>query len=67
MIDAYPDGFAAGGVELHSVDFNGAAADWGAQGTDEATLRVACDLAPGLKGTFRFEYELILPGALGPI
>jgi hypothetical protein len=66
MIDAYPDGFAAGGVELRSVLFNGAAADWGAEGTDEATLRVSCDLAPGATGTFEFEYELILPEVRGP-
>ncbi len=67
IIDAYPDGFAAGGVELHSVQFNGQAADWGVQGTDEATLRVACSLAPGESGEFRFDYELILPGVLGPL
>ena len=67
MIDAYPDGFAAGGVELRSVLFNGAPADWGAQGTDEATLRVSCDLAPGESGTFQFDFELILPEASGPI
>jgi hypothetical protein len=67
MIDAYPDGFAAGGVEIRSVQFNGEAADWGVQGTDEAVLRVACDLAPGASGAFQFQYELILPSALGPL
>jgi len=67
MIDAYPDGFAAGGVELHSVRFNGAAADWGAQGTDEAALRVSCSLAPGESGQFQFDYEVLLPGALGAL
>lgn len=67
IFDAYPAGFAAGGVELHSVRFNDAPADWGAEGTDEATLRVSCDLAPGATGTFQFDYELILPEVLGPI
>ena len=67
MIDAYPDGFTAGGVELHSVKFNGTAADWGVQGSDEAALRVACSLAPGESGTFQFDYEVLLPGALGAL
>ncbi len=67
MIDAYPDGFAAGGVEIRSVHFGGEAADWGVQGTDEAVLRVACDLAPGTSGVFQLQYELILPGVLGPL
>ena len=67
MIDAYPDGFAAGGVEIHSVKFNGQSADWGVQGTDEATLRVSCSLAPGETGSFQFDYELILPDALGAL
>jgi hypothetical protein len=67
MIDAYPDGFAAGGVEIRSVQFNQKPADWGAQGSDEAVVRVACALAPGERGEFRFEYELLLPPALGPL
>ncbi len=67
LIDAYPDGFAAGGVELHSVLVNGEKADWGIQGTDEATLRVSCDLAPGETSTIRFDYELILPEVLGSV
>lgn len=67
MIDAYPDGFAAGGVEIRSVQFEGRPADWGVQGTDEAVVRVACALAPGERGEFRFEYELLLPPALGPL
>lgn len=67
MIDAYPDGFAAGGVEIRSVQFNQRNADWGAQGSDEAVVRVACALAPGERGDFRFEYELLLPAALGPL
>jgi len=67
MIDAYPGGFAPGGVELHSVMVDDAAADWGVQGTDEATLRVGCDLAPGEAAVFRFDYELILPDALGMV
>lgn len=67
MIDAYPDGFAAGGVELRRVAFDGRDADWGVEGTDEAALRVACELAPGAHGTFEFQYELILPDCLGPL
>jgi len=67
MIDAYPDGFAAGGVEIRSVQFDGKPADWGVQGSDEAVVRVACALAPGGQGEFRFEYELLLPAALGPL
>ena len=67
MIDAYPDGFAAGGVEIRSVHFDGEPADWGVQGTDEAVLRVACDLAPGASSSFQFQYELILPRALGTL
>jgi type II secretory pathway pseudopilin PulG len=67
MIDAYPDGFTAGGVELHSVKFNGTNADWGVQGSDEAALRVACSLAPGESGAFQFDYEVLLPDALGAL
>jgi hypothetical protein len=67
MFDAYPDGFAAGGVELHRVAFNGRDAGWGVQGTDEAVLRVDCSLAPGESGTFEFGYEVLLPGCLGAL
>ncbi len=57
----FPDGYAPGGMDLRSVSFDGRDADYGFQGEDETTLRVACDLAPGQAGAFEFEYYLLLP------
>ena len=56
----FPEGFAPGGADVRSVRFDGADADYGFQGENEAALRVACDLAPGQTGTFEFEYYLLL-------
>lgn len=64
---AYPSGFEAGGASIRSVTVNGAAADWGARGDDEAVLRVECALAPGETAEFGFAYELLLPDCLGAL
>ena len=56
----FPAGYAPGGIDLRAVRFDGADADYGFQGEAEATLRVACDLAPGQTGTFEFRYYLLL-------
>jgi hypothetical protein len=65
--DAYPEGFTAGGVEFNLVKFNDQPADWGVQREDESLLRVACSLEPAEQGVFEFQYELLLPRALGAL
>jgi len=56
----FPAGYAPGGIDLQSVRFGGAEADYGFEGESETVLRVACDLAPGGTGEFEFEYYLLL-------
>lgn len=56
----FPAGYVPGGIDLQSVQFNGADADYGFQGADETVLRVGCDLAPGDTGEFEFDYYLLL-------
>ena len=58
--EAFPQGYLPGGVDLQDVWVNGAEADWGFQGSDELYLRVACDLEPGEKCEFSFNYYLLL-------
>ena len=56
----FPGGYAPGGIDLRDVRVDGAAADYGFQGTEELYLRVACDLAPGESAAFEFDYYLLL-------
>ena len=53
-------GYAPAGVDLRSVRCDGRPADYGFQGEQELCLRVACDLAPGAKCEFEFDYYLLL-------
>lgn len=67
-LDAFPAGYAPGGVDFIRVQVNGEAADWGVQGDAETFLRVACPLEPGQQARFSFEYYVLLPvysGAMG--
>jgi len=66
--DAFPEGYAPGGVDFIRVEFNGEAAEWGVQGDSELFMRVECSLAPGERGQFLFEFYVLLPvysGAMG--
>ena len=68
ITDAFPEGYAPGGVDFIGVRVNGEAADWGVQGDSELFLRVACELAPGETARFGFEFYVLLPvysGAMG--
>lgn len=68
MNDAFPEGYAPGGVDFMRVTVDGEEADWGVQGSDELFLRVECALEPGEAAQFGFEYYLLLPtysGAMG--
>ena len=56
----FPAGYAPAGIDLQAVRCDGASADWGFQGDNEMALRVACALGPGERGTFEFEYDLLL-------
>ncbi|MGN0184148.1 MAG: hypothetical protein ACI4AL_03440 [Aristaeellaceae bacterium] len=58
--EAFPAGYLPGGIDLQGVLVDGEAADWGFQGSDEIYLRVACDLEPGEKCEFSFNYYLLL-------
>ncbi|MBQ6374379.1 MAG: hypothetical protein IJJ45_07830 [Clostridia bacterium] len=61
LSSVFPGGHAPGGIELASVRVDGEDADYGYEGTDELVLRVACDLRPGEKAVFEFDYYLALP------
>ncbi len=66
--DAFPQGYAPGGVDFMNVEFNGERAEWGVQGDSELFLRVACDLENGERGQFRFDFYVLLSvysGAMG--
>jgi len=58
--EAFPWGYAPGGLDIHYVSVNGEAAEWGIQGENEAFLRVSCALAPGETCEFAFSYTLLL-------
>jgi hypothetical protein len=59
--DAFPSGYAPGGIDFMSIRVNGEKAQWGIQGSEELFLRVECDLQPGEQAVFSFEYYLLLP------
>lgn len=66
--DAFPEGYAPGGVDFMSVKVNGEGAEWGVQGDSELFLRVACHMEPGETVQFRFDFYVLLPvysGAMG--
>lgn len=58
--DAFPAGYAPGGVDFISVRVNGEAADWAVSGDYEQFLRVACALEAGESAVFHLEMTLIL-------
>ncbi len=58
--DAFPVGYAPGGVDFISVSVNGAAADWAVSGDYEQFLRVACSLEDGESAVIEFEFTLVL-------
>ena len=61
LSDAFPGGYAPGGVDFIRVQVNGEDADWGVQGDGETFLRVECSLEDGESAEFAFEYYLLLP------
>ncbi len=66
--DAFPAGYAPGGVDFMRVQVNGKDAEWGMQGEGELFMRVECSLQPGETAQFGFEYYVLLPeysGAMG--
>lgn len=58
--DAFPAGFAPGGVDFISVNVDGEAAQWAVSGDYEQYLRVACPLEDGETAVIEFEFTLIL-------
>ena len=68
LSDAFPEGYAPGGVDFMSVQVNGGDAQWGVQGESELFLRVECHMEPGETVQFRFDFYVLLPvysGAMG--
>lgn len=66
--DAFPQGYAPGGVDFMSVRVNEQEAQWAVQGGDELFLRVECHMEPGETALFRFDFYVLLPvysGAMG--
>lgn len=63
--EAYPDGFAPGGIEFAAVLVDGEPAAWGVQGDDESFLRVTVDLEPGESAEILMRYDILLPVCSG--
>ncbi len=66
--NAFPEGYAPGGVDFMNVEVNGEKAQWGVQGDSELFLRVECNMEPGESAVFRFDFYVLLPmysGAMG--
>ncbi len=61
--DAFPEGYAPGGVDFMSIRVNGEKAQWGIRGAQELFLRVECELQPQERALFTFEYYLLLPSS----
>ena len=60
LLQAFPSGYLPGGTDLTAVRVDGSDAEWGFQGDSEIYLRVACNLAPGARCAFEFDYYLLL-------
>ena len=58
--DAFPAGYAPGGVDFISVTVDGAPADWAMSGAGETFMRVACDAAPGAVVRIVLRFHLLL-------
>ena len=58
--NAFPGGYAPGGVDFISVRVNGQAADWGMSGASEQFMRVACPLKPGQRALIELSFRLML-------
>ena len=58
--NAFPGGYAPGGVDFISVRVNGQAADWGMSGSSEQFMRVACETEPGERALIELSYHLLL-------
>ena len=65
LTDAYPEGFAPGGVDFVSVTVDGEKADWGVYGPGETYLRVDAQMEPGEEREFRFDFYVLLPTSRG--
>ena len=59
--NAFPGGYAPGGVDFISVRVNGEAADWGMSGASEQFMRVACETQPGERALIELSFNLLLP------
>lgn len=53
-------GYTPAGIDLRSVRCDEKPTDFGFQGENEIYLRVSCDVAPGGRCTFEFDYYLLL-------
>ena len=58
--NAFPGGYAPGGVVFINVRVNGEAADWGMSGSSEQFMRVACRTQPGERALIELSYHLLL-------
>ena len=53
-------GYAPAGIDLRAVRCDGEAVDYGFQGENEIWLRANCDVEPGGRCVFEFDYYLLL-------
>lgn len=58
--NAFPGGYAPGGVDFIRVLVDGEAADWGMSGASEQFMRVACPLQPGERALIELSFRLLL-------
>ena len=59
--NAFPDGYAPGGVDFIRVRVDGQAADWAMSGPGEQFMWLACPLQPGERALIELSYRLLLP------
>lgn len=58
--NAFPGGYAPGGVDFIRVTVNGQAADWAMAGSGEQFMRVSCPLQPGERAVIGLSFHLLL-------
>ena len=66
--DAFPVGYAPGGVDFINVTLNGKSADWAMAGSGEQFMRIECALESGETARIALRFRLFLTrsnGALG--
>lgn len=67
MLNAYPEGFSAGGIKINGVTVNGEKEDFKLEGERQGVLRIdlSVPLKPGKRISCTLDYTVILPICVG--